>query len=144
MFSAESAGLDPLVRLDDSKVAQDSPGLKRVCYGCESGDLFLWVGQDGQELEGFQLTYYCTDEGRREYVLFLEKGLLKTGEVDSKEVDGRAHDLMTPMVRFHSEVNTKVVAGGIQFLEPRAKYLPPDWSGIILKILNNARKHPRT
>jgi len=124
-----------LTKVDDTKVIQDSSGYKRICYGSESGDLFLWIDEKDQTLSSFQLSFYTFGDDRTEQIIYWNGKKLKTGLVDSKEVDGRAHDMQAPTVQFYVNSEKNVIEKGANFIRDNGSNLPKELNQSILKVL---------
>lgn len=86
-----------LREVDSESLKKESGSRRKVWYHSPAGDLYVWL--DGRNrVVSFQATCYEESGERQEWWLEWDGRGIRAGRVDSKEVDSRVHDLMSPTV----------------------------------------------
>ncbi len=108
-------------------VTNSGAPLKKIWFHSAEGDLYVWKDPAGG-IVSFQLTCFDQTSGeRRELWAQWEEGKkVKIGLVDSKESDGRTHDLRSPVVRVSSADKSDVLRRLTDFVEREGGQLLTD------------------
>lgn len=97
---------------------------RKKWYHDENGDLYVWKTARGT-VASFQLSFMETDsEDRQEWWVQWAGHGLRVGQVDSKEVDSRVHDLKAPVVEGATISAKRIRTKAQAYLERNGGELP--------------------
>ncbi|HOW28009.1 MAG TPA: hypothetical protein PK876_05875 [Elusimicrobiota bacterium] len=131
-----------------SKIRQDVTaessrnGARREWYHSENGDLFVW--RRDRDIVSFQISCLSLFRGERNECWGEWDGRsFRTGFVNSKEVDGREHDIKTPVVDVTTADSSAIRKALAGFLQAEGAGLPSDVLGRLTEHLRSTRRASR-